>query len=143
MTDETKPDIAFHGLSIWVLGRTFPDSDHSWDGNMLTVRLRMETHGSVVDVTERDVHISVVGRFVNDLAALNDTLRGTAKLNPLEPSFDLEFVGNGKGHIDVTVDLTPNHMTERHKFMLSIDQTYLGPILSRVRSILDRYPERR
>jgi hypothetical protein len=142
MTEEAKPDIAFEGLSIWVLGRTFPDVTDYWDGNMLTIRLRMKTAGSCVDVIERGVHLSDISRFVSDLTTMNNTLRGTAKLNPLEPSFKLELGGDDKGHINATIDLTPDHVTENHEFIIFMDQTYLGSILSGFRSVLGRYPLR-
>lgn len=137
-----EPDIAFAGLSVWVLGRTFPDAASSWDGDLLTVRLLMETPGARVEVTERCVPLSAFVQFADALAALAHTLHGIARFEPLEPAFRLEFAGDGKGHIAVTVDLTPDHLTQRHRFEIAIDQTFLGPILAGCRKILDAYPPR-
>ncbi len=46
------------------------------------------------------------------------------------------------GHIILTVALTPDHLSETHKFISQIDQSYLLSIIRECKHILERFPLR-
>lgn len=50
-------DIKFAGMSLWVLGRQFPDLDDYWDGNWLNVQVRVEASGAAVEAAGPIIHV--------------------------------------------------------------------------------------
>jgi hypothetical protein len=65
-----------------------------------------------------------VGGFSNELASLERTLVGEARLNCLEPNFAVEMKATGLGHIDVTITITPDHMAQSHKFLIGLTKLF-------------------
>jgi hypothetical protein len=43
-----EPDLQIAGLSLWVFGYQFPNTNDFWDGNWLNVRTQVEGNGAVV-----------------------------------------------------------------------------------------------
>jgi hypothetical protein len=40
----------------------------------------------------------------------------------------------------LTVKITPDHMTQEHRFQFELDQSYLPAVVEQCRAILARYP---
>src|SRR5205823_8032637 len=70
-------------------------------------------------------------------------LKGEAKLSPLEPNLRvaLRFL-DSLGHMEVNVDITGDHLHERHRFIAEIDQPYLPRIIAELRAVLQPFPVR-
>jgi len=135
-----EPDLQLAGLSLWVLGRQFPDQNEYWDGNWLNVRVRVEAPGAVVEAHGPIIHAPELESFVNELDLLEATLAGGASLKCTEPNLDVALQAESLGHVAVTINITPEHMTQLHEFSFSIDQTYLKPVIAKCRKILSDYP---
>lgn len=136
------PDLRLAGFSLWVFGRQYEDAQDYWDGNWLNVHAEMETNGATVKANGAILHLSELTGFVGQLEILNNSLTGEAALKCLEPNLGMVIRAQSLGHLDVMINITPDHMTERHEFVGTIDQTYLGPLLTNCRRILENFPLR-
>ena len=138
MTDD--PDLRFLGLSLWIVGRQFADSADYWDGNWLVVRARMEASGARVECSGPILMTADIDEFRKQLAAMTKTLTGEAALQPLEPDLKIVLNIQSRGEIEVTVEITPDHLTQRHTFKLIADQSYLPALIESCDEILTRFP---
>lgn len=76
-----------------------------------------------------------LARFAEQLEELYQALQSHAILNPIEAPLKLTFVGNGKGHIEVTGTAQTNWVSgTRLEFFLNIDQTFLPSIAQKLRA---------
>ena len=137
-----EPDLQVGGFSLWVHGREFPDMDDYWDSNWLNVTARMEASGARVETEGPILRIDDLHGFAKDLATLNQTLKGSVELKPLEPNLCLSLQGNGLGQIAVELSITPDHLDQDHVFRFGLDQTYLGPLITSCEAIIEKYPVR-
>jgi|HubBroStandDraft_5_1064220.scaffolds.fasta_scaffold65988_4 hypothetical protein len=78
-------------------------------------------------------------RLAQTFRTLQRTLKGSVGLHLEEGVLDVEFVGDGKGHIKVIGELRSNTLEPRAsiKFEFTIDQTYLD---AAIRAIDDAEP---
>jgi len=44
------------------------------------------------------------------------------------------------GHLDLEIDITPDHLNETHQFRVEIDQSYLSDLIANLHQILGRFP---
>lgn len=135
-----EPDLKLAGLSIWVLGRQFLDQNDYWDGNWLYVRVRVEAPGATVEARGPIIHASELMSFTKELEQLDSTLTGNASLKCMEPNLDVLIRGDKHGQATTTIRITPDHMTQSHEFIFSIDQTYFKPVIAQCRKIFSDYP---
>lgn len=136
------PDLKLAGLSMWVLGRQFPDQADYWDGNWLEVRVRVEASGAIVKFEGHFVRVTELVSFADELEILDTTLAGEASLDCMEPYLDVRIRGERNGQATATVEVTPDNLTQFHKFIFSIDQTYYKLLIAYCRKILLDYPVR-
>jgi len=135
-----EPSLRVGGLRLWVHGRQFPDAEDYWDGNWLLVTAMYRSSGSWTSATGAILHGSELVQLVAEADRLYSSLAGTATLPCMEPNLRLEMTGNGRGRIDLEVLITPDHLTESHRYVEQIDQTHLPPLLRACRSVLAEYP---
>jgi hypothetical protein len=135
-----EPDIKFAGFSLWILRREFPDREDYWDGNWLRIRAIAEGRGASVDVSGPWLRTDELSRFYDELVVLGRDLLGTAELVSIEPVLRLKAACGRLGHIDVTVELTPDPLTQSHRFSFGIDQSHLPRVLAGCKQLLDRFP---
>jgi len=79
-----------------------------------------------------------LGAFVENLAALDRSLLGEAKLGQQFEDPHFMFRGNGRGQITVSgllVDTTEHW--QKLEFSFATDQTALGPFLAELRRVVD------
>src|SRR5262245_13745695 len=117
-----RPDLQLAGLSLWVVGRQYPGCNDYWDGNWLDVRVRVEAPGAAVEAHGAIVHAPELESFANELDLLDSRLTGEASLKCMEPNLIVAILGNRLGQATATIMVTPDHMTQSHKFIFSIDQ---------------------
>jgi hypothetical protein len=67
-------------------------------------------------------------------------LEGTAALTTLEEQLEVRLQATSLGHLDLEVDITPDHINETHQFRLEIDQSYLSDLIGDLQQVLGRYP---
>jgi hypothetical protein len=136
------PDLKLEGLQIWVHGRQFSDSNDYWDGNWLRVTAHCGGNGASVFATGSIIHLSELDRWLVGTEELLKNLTGEAKLACMEPALSATLKSGSLGHITMEVSITPDHMTQSHRFQFQIDQSYLPPFVKQCQSILKAYPIR-
>jgi hypothetical protein len=134
------PDLRLAGLSLWVRGREYPDSEDYWDGNWLNIDARVEAKAAVVKTNGACLRSTEVADFVQELEKLYENVPGMAELRCMEPYLSVKATCDKLGQVEVTVDITPDHRTQKHRFIFSIDQSYLPETMNGCRRILARFP---
>ncbi len=139
---DAEPDLEIGDLRLWVHDREFPEAQDYWDGNWLQVTARYVTGLSSVEVSGPYVRVNEIDTFLGHLRGLYQSLKGQAKLDCLEPELAVELIALTGGRIRVTIEITPDHLNESHRFISEFDQTYLPPIIAQCHEILERFPMR-
>jgi hypothetical protein len=134
------PDLHFCGFSLWVDNRQFPEARDYWDGNWLFVRARMEASGARVECSGPILMTTDIDEFRGQLAMMVHTTSGEATLKGLEPELDLVLRMQTLGHIEGTIEITADHLNQRHQFTVEADQSYLPALLRSCEVILERFP---
>jgi hypothetical protein len=135
-----EPDLKIAGLSVWAISREFPQSDDYLDGNWLNIHARVEAPGARVDVSGPWLRIDEIMSFRRELAVVNRDLKGTAELACIEPILSVKLTCGSLGHVEVTVEISPEHLTQSHRFVFALDQTYLGPVISACNRLVGKFP---
>ncbi|MEO7500797.1 MAG: hypothetical protein ABIX11_14525 [Casimicrobiaceae bacterium] len=134
------PDIRVEGLQIWIHSRQFSNEEDYWDGNWLNVTAHCGAQGADVWISGSILQVPDIARWLLALEAMNQSLSGQANLVGLEPQFRLELSMKGLGQIAMLVEITPDYMTQEHKFEFEIDQSYLPGLIENCRKVLAKYP---
>jgi hypothetical protein len=137
-----EPDLRIAGLRLWIHGRQFPDATDFWDGNWLRVTACCAYANSTVTAQGSFVHLRELVALLRGCQRLYESLQGRAGLDCIEPNLHVEFAAETGGHIRIELEITPDHMKESHKYVDAIDQTFLPPVISACRCILEEYPVR-
>lgn len=135
-----RPDICIAGLCVWIHCRQFPDSKDYWDVNWLNVSVRCGASGSSVIVNGSIIHLSEISFLLSGLEQLYKNLSGKANLECMEPELSIELEAENGGHIKMTVDITPDHTKQQHRYEFEIDQSYLPKIISECKAALEKFP---
>jgi len=140
--EQKSPDLQIDDFSLWVFNRQFENSHDYWDGNWLNVYAEVRTNGAVVKADGAILRVPELAGFADELQRVYDTLQGEAQLKCIEPNLGITIRAEKTGHLEIEIEITPDHMAQRHKFMSGFDQTFLKPIITSLRSILATYPIR-
>ena len=81
-----------------------------------------------------------IQQFRDELVAMVAALEGEASLAPLEPDLRLTLKMQKRGQVEVVIEITPSHLTQRHQFTLEADQSYLPALAASCDAILARFP---
>jgi hypothetical protein len=131
--------LSIAGFSMEVLCHERSSVDY-WDGNWLNVHCMCIDQGARVEVSGSIVRIDELSQFLQDLKPLYSNLMGTAILLPLEPNLTLTFTAKSRGHFDFTVNITADHLAQRHSFSFDVDQTHVGATIEWISRLLNDYP---
>jgi hypothetical protein len=134
------PDFHFSGFSLWIDGRQFAQAEDYWDANWLMVRARMEATGARIECHGPIMMTADIQRLREQLIAMDTTLAGEAALSPIEPEIDLSFKMQKMGTLEAIIEITPDHMTQSHRFIVEADQSYLSGLISYCDNVLSRFP---
>jgi hypothetical protein len=135
-----EPDFQLAGLRIWIRGRQFPASDDYWDGNWLTVTAHCGARGASVWASGPIIHLSEIAVFLQGAEAMHTSLEGEAVLSCMEPELSVTLNAEGLGRMTMVVNITPDHVSQAHRFTFAIDQSFLPQVLRSCRTILQQYP---
>ncbi len=137
---DDEPDLEFAGLSLWALGREFPTLGEP-DGGWIIASARVQTANASVEVPRGAWLRSVeIRSFLDDLEIAYEKLQGRAALYCAEPHLNIVVECQTLGAVEVTVDITPDHLTQSHKFRFGLNQSYLPPVMAACRRILQKFP---
>jgi hypothetical protein len=138
MSDD--PSLRMAGLSIWIDNRQFASASDDYDGNWLDVRVRMEAPGATVKCGGSILMTTDVDEVRKELELLSTTLAGEVSLSSFEPELKVTLRGQRLGHIEAEVEITPDHLSQFHRFTLDLDQSYLPALIAGCEGILERFP---
>ena len=134
------PDINLNGFQLWVHARQFPNEQDYWDGNWLNATAHCGTHDANVWTSGSIIHVPDLVRWLSALEIMNHTLSGEADLVSLEPELSVALKMGSLGQIQMTVEITPDQMSQQHSFKFELDQSYLENLIASLRSLLAKYP---
>ena len=100
----------------------------------------MEASGARVECDGPILMTTDIKQFRDQLAAMNDTLAGEATLMGLEPELNMVLRMQKLGHVEGVIELTPEHLSQHHRFTVEADQSYLPELVRSCDSILHRFP---
>lgn len=142
-TDLGEPDLKVAGFLLWVHGRQFPEVEDYHDGNWLRVTAHCSALGASVWAHGALLSVADVAEFGDGCAAM---LRGESRsvgLVPFEPELKVSLeVSDSVGHICAQVEITPDHLSQSHRFEFEVDQSYLPDIIKQCLEIMQEYPSR-
>ena len=137
------PSLKVHGLALWVHGRQFPDAQDFYDGNWLRVSAHCGAAGASVWAEGAILMVPDFARWADQCEVLYNSLSGEAVLNSYEPELRVTIKNTDmQGHLNMRVEITPDHMSQMHRFDFQLDQTYLPGIIRDCRAIVAAYPIR-
>lgn len=135
-----KPDLVIEKLKVWIHGRQFPDASDYWDVNWLYVTARYDSVMSFVEVSGHIIHVSEIEAFLESSEKALQGLVQTIELPTMEPNISLKLELDKLGHIKGELNITPDHLSEKHEYTLDMDQSYLPDLISQCKVILVEYP---
>lgn len=135
-----KPDLVIEKLKIWIHGRQFPDASDYWDANWLNVTARYDSAASFVETSGHIIHLSEIATFLEGSEKALQGLVQIIELPTIEPNIGLKLERDNLGHIKGMLEITPDHMSEKHEYALDMDQSYLPGVISQCKMILTEYP---
>lgn len=138
-----EPDINLAGLKLWVHGYQFPYSEDRWDGNWLNATAICSEGGASVLVRGNFIRTDEIAEWLSAVEKLEVDLASEAKLSCMEPNLAVTLKGSPLGAIEMDVRITPDQVTQDHKFIFTIDQSYLKSLSTQCSLLLGVYPLRR
>jgi hypothetical protein len=98
---------------------------------------------AIVSVSGPYLRIDEIIGFRESAEKINSNSAGQAKLICIEPHFQLSIEMLGSlGEAEMEVKITPDHLTQDHSFLFSIDQSYLGIVIKQCKAIEKKFPLR-
>ena len=104
------------------------------------VRAGMEANGARVMCEGPILMTTDIKQFRDQVASMVDTLAGEAILMGLEPELNVVLRAQKLGHIEGIIEITPDHLSQHHRFVVEADQSYLPALVLSCDAILDRFP---
>jgi len=139
----TAPDLKLGSLALWVHGREFENATDYWDGNWLHATARCGAVGAAVTVSGPFVRITELLEWASDSRGLLAGARDSAELATIEPELKVVLTAaDSLGHLEMVVEITPDHVHQEHKFTFEIDQSYLPPLIASIERLASKYPVR-
>jgi len=137
------PDLAIAGFQVWVHGYQYPDVVDVWDANWLRISAHCGASGASVWVGGAILETAGFLSLARGAARMHASLSGDAVLDSHEPNIMVRIAtADRTGHVTVVVELTPDHLTQQHRFEFAIDQSYLPAVVAQCHRVLERYPVR-
>jgi hypothetical protein len=137
------PALKIAGFQLWIHGRQFPHAQDYWDGNWLSVTAHCGASGASIWVSGAIVMVTDIARWASECEELYKSGQGEAILRPIEPNLLVTLRASDRlGHILMRVEITPDHMGQRHSIDFGMDQTCLSALVAQCRTIIEEYPIR-
>ncbi len=113
------------------------------DGNWLNVTAFYSNKSASVTVSGTFIMITDIVCFTEKCEELIAGKTDIARIQPLDPELNIEIKKiDPLGHLEMTVQITPDHILQKHTFRIEIDQSYLPDIIKQCRKIESEYPIR-
>jgi hypothetical protein len=137
------PSLRVASFQLWVHGRQFPDAQDADDGNWLRVTGHCGASGASIWVQGSILMVTDIERFGRECRSLYEGKSDRAGLEPFEPVLRIGLKATDQtGHIRADVEITPEHLTQKHRMQFEIDQSYLPEIIEQCAAVVTAYPVR-
>lgn len=137
-----KPHVELAGLKLWVHSYQYRDADDYDDANWLNATALCTEKGATVLVIGAFIRTTEILAWQHAVEELAVKQKGEAKLECLEPEIAVTLTRTALGSVEMQVQITPDQLTQEHRFIFAIDQSYLGPLASQCAGLLNDYPVR-
>jgi hypothetical protein len=137
-----EPYIHLAGLKLWVHGYQFRDANDYWDGNWLNATAMCSEKGATVLVNGAFIRTDEIYAWEHAVEKVLADMTGEARLECMEPEIALALKMQSLGAIELQVQITPDHLTQEHRFTFSIDRSYLARFSSQCARLLSDFPIR-
>ena len=134
------PDLSIAGLQIWIHAREFPNDQGSFDGDWLIVTAHCGAKGAEVWVQGSIIHLSEIANCLKQVKSMYETFKGDAEFCQIEPNLSARMKMGKRGQVSLVVEITPDHLSQEHKFTFDVDQSYLPPLIRDLEAILEKFP---
>jgi glutathione S-transferase len=135
------PDLQVAGLQVWAHAQPLAGSNEPYDADWLTVTAHCGASGASVWVRGEILTASALERLARECDELYERLEGQAWLAADEPALSVVFAASDRsGHVSMIVEITPDHLTQAHRFEFDLDQSYLPAVARQCRTLLARFP---
>lgn len=142
LNDLGKPHVELAGLKLWVHSYQYRNTDDYDDANWLNATAICSEKGATVLVEGAFVRTTEIFAWQRAVEELAVNLVGEARLECLEPEVAVTLKGEPLGSVEMQVQITPDQLTQEHRFTFAIDQSYLTPLASQCASLLKDFPIR-
>lgn len=142
LNDLGEPHLRLAGLKLWIHGYQYRDVEDYWDGNWLNATAICSENGSTVLVRGAFIRTDEIGRWQHAVEKLRVDLTGAAKLECMEPEIAVTLRATSLGPVELEVQITPDQLTQQHRYTFAIDQSYLEPLISQCARLLNDFPIR-
>lgn len=130
--DLGEPDLSLAGFQLWIHGH---DADEDW----LRVTAHCGAAGASVWASGQILQLADIVRFEVQCGDLETGQVKAALLASHEPNLSVELKRLGSlGEIEMTVQITPDHMSQEHRFTIGIDLSYVPDLRRRLTRISTR-----
>ena len=137
------PSLKIVGFQLWVHGWECAETSGDDYGDWLRVTAHCGCDGASVWATGAILQVMDIVRLYKECDALASGSVPVATLAPLEPGLRIELKkSDSVGHLEMSVNVTPNHLEQEHLFRFEIDVSYLPGIVTQCRAIEKSYPAR-
>jgi hypothetical protein len=137
-----EPHLYLAGLKLWVHGYQYRDADDYWDGNWLNATAICSENGATVLVRGAFIRTNEISDWQHAVVKLLAEVEGEAKLACMEPEIGVTLKAGSLGSVEMEVQITPDQLTQEHRFTFSIDQSYLHSLSSQCVRLLNDFPIR-
>jgi hypothetical protein len=86
------------------------------------------------------LNLTQIRSWSAECETLRDTLKGKASLGTIEPNLQVVLESKGLGHIEISIDISPDTLSQEHRFLGGTDQSYLPGLIRQEKTLLGLYP---
>ncbi|MDF2477074.1 MAG: hypothetical protein K0S24_2557 [Sphingobacterium sp.] len=128
-------------ISINVIGLLIIDTTSNWDKNWLRAKISVQA-GAFGGTYDADLTTFDFENFKQDLNLLYENLNSEIKFKDLEGYLYMKIKGNGLGNINAEISCSndPGINDATLHFELNFDQTYIKPVIQKLKNITNKYP---
>jgi hypothetical protein len=129
-------------LVVTVLHRTSPEAMDFDDGNWIECRLDIRAGAFVADGIAVTLRAEAFDRFRRELAALNETKKGNAIFEPMEPWLRINLKGDCRHELDAVCVVCDSLGGNELRFTIPVRPADLPRMLGELAIILEKFPVR-
>ena len=126
LTHLGDPHLKLAAFKLWVHGYQYPDCDDYWDGNWLRATAICSENGATVQISGAFIRNTEIADWHLAVEKIGINLAGEARLECMEPDLAVGLKFQPLGAVEMTVEISPDHLSQEHRFVFLIDQSYLA-----------------